>query len=210
MGANGAGKTTLLRLVLGLLKPDSGSVRLGGAGRQVRAGYLPQDARATRALNALQYVEYVAYLRGGSSDYRDDAIRAVERVGLAGETSGRTTSLSLGTFRRLGIAAAIVGDPDILLLDEPTASLDPVQRREMRALIGEIGNDRVTILATHLLEDAAALATRVVVLGGTRVVFQGSPEEMRRLSPTMEASIGQSLESALTKMIEEGRDSDGD
>jgi ABC-2 type transport system ATP-binding protein len=215
VGANGAGKTTLLRLIAGLLRPQSGEIGfLRGSGEEAVApaeihpreiGYLPQGARPTPLLTVRAYVEYVAHLRGEPrAEIADHVSAALERVDLLAREGERTSKLSGGLFRRLVLAAALVSDPPVLLLDEPTSALDPVRRVELRNLIRETKSDRTVVLATHLLEDVAQVADRVIVLSGNHIVFAGTPEEMAAVGGNqVEQAVGHSLEAAMIAMTEE-------
>ena len=142
LGANGAGKTTLMRMVCGVLRPTSGEVRYDGApvarmGDAYRAllGYLPQDFGYYPEFTALDFMEYMAALKGlGRRDARDRSLALLERVGLAGEERRRIRTFSGGMRQRLGIAQAVLNDPEVLVLDEPTAGLDPKERVRFRNL----------------------------------------------------------------------------
>ena len=143
LGANGAGKTTLMRMVCGVLRPTSGEVRYDGSpvtrmGDAYRAllGYLPQDFGYYPEFTALDFMEYMAALKGlGRRDARDRSLALLERVGLAGEERRRIRTFSGGMRQRLGIAQAVLNDPEVLVLDEPTAGLDPKERVRFRNLI---------------------------------------------------------------------------
>jgi ABC-2 type transport system ATP-binding protein len=210
VGANGAGKTTLIRILAGLLHPDMGSVTYSNGsegGGQIIAphiGYLPQGARPTSLLTARDYVEYIAYLRGArKASVANQVTQALAAVGLLDDQHARTSRLSGGMFRRVVLAAALVSDPPILLLDEPTSSLDPVQRVQLRELVQQTKRDRIVVMATHLLEDVAQVADQVLVLSGSRVVFAGTPTEMAATSGrAVSDALGQSLEAAMIAMIQ--------
>lgn len=184
LGVNGAGKTTLLRVVAGALKPRSGRVVVEAAGGDTAlrprdlprmVGYLPQSVLPVRGLTALQYVEYFAYLKGmARSEGRAAAASSLDRVGLSDEAGKATRSLSGGMLRRLGLASALLGEPPLLLLDEPMAGLDPEQRQLMRALIAEVAGEATVVLSTHLSEDVSELASSVCVLDRGRMRFSGS------------------------------------
>ena len=188
LGENGAGKTTLMRVLATLLKPDSGRLLVDGAplaGRghvadyRRRIGYMPQAIPVLKHLTVRQFLEYFAYLKGLG---RPDAARQVEacltQVDLQAKAGERTTALSGGMQRRMGLAVALLGDPQVLLLDEPTAGLDPVQRVEMRKLVQACSLERPVLLSTHLSEDVKALAERTLVLHTGRVIFDGSLDEL--------------------------------
>jgi ABC-2 type transport system ATP-binding protein len=175
LGPNGAGKTTLLRMLATVLPPDAGEIRLlgrdpGDADDRLairrRLGYLPQQPGFHRGFTAFEFVDNVAILKEMSDRHARHA--EVERVlaltGLSAVSGKRIGSLSGGTRRRVGLAQALLGEPRLLVLDEPTAGLDPEQRLRFRETVSRIGEDRTVLLSTHQTEDVAALCTRVVVI----------------------------------------------
>ncbi|MEV6446524.1 ABC transporter ATP-binding protein [Amycolatopsis sp. NPDC051716] len=186
LGPNGAGKTTLIRALATVLRPASGSLSLlgtpaaGSSGQRElrrRIGYLPQNFGYYKRFTVREFVEYLAWLKEMSKEDIPGAVqRAVERVGLADRANDRMKTLSGGMVRRVGIAQAIVNDPDILLLDEPTAGLDPAQRVRFRELVQELGRDSCVLISTHLVEDVATACTDVVLFAGGKLVFQGTPD----------------------------------
>jgi ABC-2 type transport system ATP-binding protein len=181
LGPNGAGKTTLIRTLATVVGPAKGELSLLG-GMELRelrrrVGYLPQEFRHYKRFTVREFVAYVAWLK----EMRDAPAavqRAIERVGLADRADERMKTLSGGMIRRVGIAQAIVNDPEILLLDEPTAGLDPAQRLKFRELLTEIGTDACVVVSTHLVEDVAAACTDVVLLSRGKLVFQGTPGQL--------------------------------
>lgn len=169
LGANGAGKTTLLRMVAGLVRPSSGKIYgtsfEGHARPRIKVGYLPQAPRPVRGLTVAQYLKYFAFLKGLTYSETHAALRTLIPVlGLEDERNLRTHRLSGGMLRRLGIGAAVIGDPDVILLDEPTAGLDPEQRIRMRELIATLRARVPVLVSTHLAEDAAHIADSLVIL----------------------------------------------
>ena len=188
LGPNGAGKTTLLRTLATVSRPDSGAVTLLGRDpadhrqrREIRRrlGYLPQTLSYYPAFTVDEFVEYFALLKEMPREQVPGAVaRAIDRVGLAGRARSRLRTLSGGMLRRAGIAQAIVNDPQLLLLDEPTAGLDPEQRVEFRALLREIGTKSTVVVSTHLVEDVGAACTQVALMLAGRVVFTGTPGEL--------------------------------
>lgn len=187
LGPNGAGKTTLLRTLATLIPATRGDVSIHGqqitTGRQARQarrgiGYLPQDFGYLPSFSVCDFVRYAAWLREvPDRDAHAHAVRAIESVGLTDRSGDRLKTLSGGMLRRAGIASAIVGEPGLVLLDEPTVGLDPAQRLDFRALIRGL-DSAVTVLSTHLVEDVVALCDRVVVLEQGRVVFTGTAEQL--------------------------------
>ncbi|MDR6978377.1 ABC-2 type transport system ATP-binding protein [Streptomyces sp. 3330] len=188
LGPNGAGKTTLIRTLATVLRPTEGTLTLlgesaGGLGAhralRRRIGYLPQEFGYYKRFTVREFVEYMAWLKEVPKAEIPAAVqRAVERVGLADRADERMKALSGGMVRRVGIAQAIVNDPTILLLDEPTVGLDPAQRLRFRALLQELGTDTCVVVSTHLVEDIAAACTSVVLFDEGRLVFQGPPDEL--------------------------------
>ncbi|AXX32164.1 ABC transporter ATP-binding protein [Actinosynnema pretiosum subsp. pretiosum] len=188
LGPNGAGKTTLIRTLATVLRPTSGELSvlgervdgLGGRrGLRRRLGYLPQDFGYYKRFTVREFVEYLAWLKEVPAAEIPGAVqRAVERVGLADRADDRMKTLSGGMVRRVGVAQAIVNDPAVLLLDEPTAGLDPAQRVRFRELVVELGRESCVLISTHLVEDVAAACTDVVLIANGSLVFQGTPAEV--------------------------------
>ena len=183
LGPNGAGKTTLIRTLATVLRPTSGTLTLlGGLDlRELRRriGYLPQEFGYYRRFTVREFVEYMAWLKEmPARDIPAAVQRSVERVGLADRADDRLKTLSGGMVRRAGIAQAIVNDPEVLLLDEPTAGLDPAQRMRFRELLVELGTDACVIVSTHLVEDVGTACSQVAVMDQGRIVFYGTPAEL--------------------------------
>jgi ABC-2 type transport system ATP-binding protein len=184
LGPNGAGKTTLLRVASTVLAPDSGQVVL--LGRDVNAldertevrrrlGYLPQELGFPRGFSAFGFVDYMAVLKEWDSKpaRHAEVRRVLAAVGLTDVATKRIRSLSGGMRRRLGMAQALLGSPELLVLDEPTTGLDPEQRASLRAILSDLGEQATVLVSTHQTEDVAALCDRVVVMDAGRVVFDG-------------------------------------
>ena len=189
LGPNGAGKTTLLRIAATVMRPDRGELRVldldprdadGRLAIRRRLGYLPQEPGFHRHFTAFEFVDYVAILKE-FTDRRtrhDEVRRVLTLVGLESVMHKRIRALSGGMRRRVAIAQALLGAPDLLLLDEPTAGLDPEQRLRFRELLGDHGSHSAVVLSTHQTDDVAALCQRVIVLLGGVVRFDGTPAEL--------------------------------
>ena len=189
LGPNGAGKTTLLRMMATVLAPDAGDLRLlgwnpGKADERLairrRLGYMPQEPGFHRNFTAFEFVDYVAILKEMvvRKVRHDEVRRVLGLVGLESVMGRKIKTLSGGMRRRVALAQSLLGDPDLLVLDEPTAGLDPEQRLRFREIVSERSADRTVILSTHQTEDVAALCPRVVVMDEGRVLFDGTPKEL--------------------------------
>ncbi|GAA2846413.1 ABC transporter ATP-binding protein [Actinoplanes cyaneus] len=188
LGPNGAGKTTLMRALATVLEPAGGKLTLLGESvdgradlRRVRRGlgYLPQQFGFYPRFTVREFVEYMAWLKEMPKSLVPGAVqRAIERVGLADRAGSRMKTLSGGMLRRAGIAQAIVNDPAILLLDEPTVGLDPEQRLDFRELLRDLGTDCCVLVSTHLVEDVVAACSDVVMMHEGRILYQGTPDDL--------------------------------
>ena len=190
LGPNGAGKSTTMKMVTGFLAPDGGTIRIGGvdiAANPVDVkrwiGYLPEGAplygeMTTRAF--LQFIAEIRGLRGAEARRRLDSV--IGQVSLASVLEMPIDTLSKGFKRRVGLAQAIVHDPHILILDEPTDGLDPNQKHEVRTLIRGMSAEKVIVLSTHILEEVDAVCTRATIIAGGRIVSDGTPEDLLRRS----------------------------
>lgn len=189
LGPNGAGKTTFMRILAGIVNPSGGSVRVAGhdlgteTGKQAvksMLGYLPQELGMYPELTAEQFVDYMAILKGlDDPQYRQRRVTQVlEMTGLHEAARRKIKTFSGGMKRRVGIAQALVNDPRLLIVDEPTAGLDPEERIRFRNLLVNLAADRVVLLSTHIVEDIAQTCRDVAVLARGRVLFRGSPTEL--------------------------------
>ncbi len=188
LGPNGAGKTSLLRMMATAIRPTSGTLRLLGGDpgsygprREIRRrlGYLPQNLGYYPGFTVAEFVEYFALLKEVPAARIPAAVAvAVERVELGGQTKTKLRALSGGMLRRAGIAQAIVNEPELLLLDEPTAGLDPGQRVAFRALLRDLGQHATVVVSTHLVEDIGAACTQVGLMDRGRTVFHGTPADL--------------------------------
>ncbi len=186
LGPNGAGKTTLMRIVTTLLRPTSGTVVVDevdvtkhpGWVRQ-HLGYIPQDFGFYRNLSAYAVLDYVATMKNVPARRRRHKVEtALEAVNLTEQTRRKVKGFSGGMKQRLGIAQALLGDPELLVVDEPTAGLDPEERIRFRNLLARLSRDRTVILSTHIVADIEASCTGVAVLNHGRVVYSGTPQAL--------------------------------
>jgi ABC-2 type transport system ATP-binding protein len=180
LGANGAGKTTTLKTVVGLLRPERGSVRLFGlppadARARARLGYLPENPHFYDYLTAREFMDFYARLFNLPAEVRAARTQMLlERVGLAGRSDLPLRKFSKGMVQRLGLAQALINDPDLVILDEPMSGLDPIGRREVRDLILDLRRNGKTVLfSSHILSDAELLVDRVAILREGRVTASG-------------------------------------
>lgn len=187
LGPNGAGKTTTMRMITCYMPPTSGQVQVNGLdveehSLEVRRkiGYLPEMAPVYHDMNVVDYLHYVSDLRNIGSDRRPKRIREiVDRCGLGSVLTKDVGQLSKGYRQRVGLAQAMIHDPEILVLDEPTAGLDPNQIAEIRMLIKEIGREKTVILSTHILSEVQATCSRIVIINQGRIVADDTPEGLQ-------------------------------
>ena len=186
LGANGAGKTTFMRLLCNIQNPTSGKVLLNGKnivglGEQYRnlLGYLPQNFGYYPDFTALDFLLYVATLKGlNERTARKKSKDLLEAVALSAESNHKIKTFSGGMKQRLGIAQAMLNDPRILILDEPTAGLDPKERVRFRNLISAFSKDRIVILSTHIVSDVEFIAEEIVMMKSGQIVHFGKPQEI--------------------------------
>lgn len=185
LGPNGAGKTTTLRILCGYMPPTSGQATVAGYDvfehsmtvRQ-QVGYLPENVPLYRDMTARNYLQYLAEIRG-LPDRRGRASAALARVNLLGRANSRIRTLSKGMRQRLGLAAALLHDPPVLILDEPTIGLDPIQVLELRELVRELGRERTVLFSTHILSEAEQICDQVVIIHQGQIIAQGAPADLR-------------------------------
>jgi ABC-2 type transport system ATP-binding protein len=193
LGPNGAGKTTLLRVLATVTSPDAGSIRLLGRdptraehrlATRRRLGYLPQEPGFPPGFTAFEFVDYVAILKEWTRrrTRHDEVRRVLNLMQLDRVAQEKIRKLSGGMRRRLGLAQALIGDPELLILDEPTASLDPEQRLRCREVISVLASDCTVVLATHHTEDVNAVCNQVVVLHHGQVRFDGSTRGLAEIA----------------------------
>jgi ABC-2 type transport system ATP-binding protein len=219
LGPNGAGKTSLLRMLATVIPPSSGTLRLLGRDpgsyglrREIRRrlGYLPQNLGYYPGFTVAEFVEYFALLKDMPPGRVPTAVAAaVERTGLGDKARAKLRTLSGGMLRRAGIAQAIVNEPELLLLDEPTAGLDPEQRVAFRALLRDLGERATVIVSTHLVEDVGAACTRVALMDGGKIVFYGTPAELAARADGTDAAGDAPLERGYSAVLAAARTGTG-
>ena len=186
LGPNGAGKSTLMKMLATLLEPTSGTFQFDGVdgvarpeGIRARLGYLPQDFGFYPSVSARSMLRYLAALKGVPLFARGKLVRhLLEQVNLADVARRKLGTFSGGMRQRFGIAQALLGAPDFLIVDEPTAGLDPQERVRFYNLLGELARKRVVLLSTHIVEDVRALCRRFAVIREGRIVYEGTPSEL--------------------------------
>ena len=190
LGPNGAGKSTTMKMLTCFLLPSAGSARVGGFDvednpREVREliGYLPENAPLYGEMTVKHFLEFVAEVRSIEAEKRSKAVeRVAELTSLGSVMSQRVETLSKGFKRRVGLAQALIHDPKILILDEPTDGLDPNQKHEVRQLISRMASDKCIILSTHILEEVDAVCNRVIIISKGKVVADDTPDGLRKRS----------------------------
>ena len=188
LGPNGSGKSTTMRMITGYYAPTSGRVSVGGhdvvdspleAKRLI--GYLPENATAYTDMTVRGFLDFAAELRGLSGGAKRKAVaRAVERCFLASVLHQSIDTLSKGYRHRTCLAQALIHEPEVLVLDEPTDGLDPNQKHEVRNLIKELGRSKAVVFSTHILEEVDASCTRAIIIDRGKIVAQGTPDELGR------------------------------
>lgn len=192
LGPNGAGKSTTMKMITGFLRPDAGTATVEGVDVTVdpvavkrRLGYLPESAPAYPEMTVGEFLGFIAEVRGfRAADARQARVdRAVQLTHLASVRGQTIETLSKGFKQRVGFAQALLHDPPVLVLDEPTDGLDPNQKNEVRALIKNMAAEKAVILSTHILEEVDAICTRVIILSQGRIVADETPAELRARMP---------------------------
>jgi len=190
LGPNGAGKSTTMKIVTGFLEASSGSVSVMGfdvsknpKAVQALIGYLPEGAPSYGDMTVRSFLEFIGRARG----YRGEALKqrvanVVNKVELGRVMDQSIETLSKGFRRRVGLAQAIIHDPKVLILDEPTDGLDPNQKHQVRELIRNLSKDKIVVISTHILEEVSAVCSRALILSAGKVVFDGTPDALARLS----------------------------
>ncbi len=191
LGPNGAGKSTTMKMITGFLSPDAGTILVGGddnaerpAEVKRRIGYLPEGAPLYGDMTPRAFLHFIAEIRGfAGADKRRRVQDVIDKVTLSTVLDKPIETLSKGFKRRVGLAQAILHDPEFLVLDEPTDGLDPNQKHEVRELIRGMARDKVIILSTHILEEVEAVCTRAIIIASGRIVSDDKPEDLIARSP---------------------------
>ena len=191
LGPNGAGKTTTMRMITGFLSPTKGSIKVcdNDVAKypleiKEKIGYVPEGAPLYGEMTVLNFLKFIADVRKIPKTKKDDAIdSAIKKLGLELVLFQQLETLSKGYKRRVGLSQAILHDPDVLILDEPTDGLDPNQKHEVRKLIKEMASTKAIIISTHILEEVDAVCTRAMIIAKGRMIIDKSPKELLVGSP---------------------------
>ncbi|MBI2800814.1 MAG: ABC transporter ATP-binding protein [Gammaproteobacteria bacterium] len=212
LGPNGAGKSTTMKMITGFLAPTSGAIKIGGRAltddpiaAKARIGYLPEGAPAYGEMTPAAFLDFIGDIRGLTAMQKAQRIREViAKIHLEGVLNQTIETLSKGYKRRVGLAQAILHDPEILIMDEPTDGLDPNQKHEVRSLIKEMAPNKAIVISTHILEEVDAVCTCTAIIAKGRLVFSGTPGELEARSRyhnavtlTVDTSHAQAIEEAL-------------
>jgi ABC-2 type transport system ATP-binding protein len=191
LGPNGAGKSTTMKMLTGFLPPTSGTARIAGHDVQARPieakrqlGYLPEGSPGYGDMTVAEFLSFIADIRGLSGIPRQERLRwVIDEIHLNDVLAQRIETLSKGFRRRVGLAQAILHDPPVLILDEPTDGLDPNQKHEVRSLIQGMAKDKLIIISTHILEEVEAVCTRAIIIASGRLLVDDTPEALLSRSP---------------------------
>ena len=190
LGPNGAGKSTTMKMLTGFLAPNGGEISIfdmtyaeQAKAIKQRIGYLPEGAPAYGDMTPLQFLNFIASIRGFSGAEKQQRVQEViMQVELQEVLDKPIDNLSKGFKRRVGLAQALIHDPQILILDEPTDGLDPNQKHQVRKLIKNLAKDKIVIISTHILEEVSAVCNRVMIIAKGKLLFNGTPDELNRQS----------------------------
>lgn len=190
LGPNGAGKSTTMKMITGFLAPSRGSISVSGFDistqtieAQKRIGYLPEGAPCYEDMNPLQFLSFIAEIRGFKAVEKEQRVaRVVKIMRLESVLAQKIETLSKGFKRRVGLAQALIHDPEVLILDEPTDGLDPNQKYQVRNMIRGLSQDKIVIISTHILEEVTAVCTRAVIIANGKIVSDCSPAELEAKS----------------------------
>ena len=216
LGPNGAGKSTTMKMITGFLEPTAGTVEILGTridqdpiGCKRRIGYLAEGAPAYGEMTPRQFLGFIAAVRGIPADARPARIGQIAgEIHLEGVLDQPIETLSKGYKRRVGLAQAVLHDPEVLILDEPTDGLDPNQKHEVRTLIAAMAKNKAIIVSTHILEEVDAVCTRAVIIAGGRLRFDGTPDELAARASYHNAVVLAVTESEADKVADRLRGAD--
>lgn len=220
LGPNGAGKSTTMKMLTGFLLPSSGTAKINGhdiqserQAAQAEIGYLPEGAPCYEEMTVYDFLRFIAEIRGfRGREIARSIDRVLERVSLHSVLNQRIETLSKGFKRRVGLAQALIHDPRVLILDEPTDGLDPNQKHQVREMIRSLSDEKIVIISTHILEEVSAVCSRAMIINKGEIVMDNSPEALAELAPEHEsislkvADLGpQELADALSQLPETDR-----
>ncbi len=190
LGPNGAGKTTTMRMITGFLLPDSGEIEVGGVDvlnypevAKRKVGYLPEDNPLYEDMTPYEYLQYGAVMRYVSQhEFKKRLKDVADKTGIGDVLTRPIGELSKGYRQRVGLAHALIHDPEVLILDEPTSGLDPSQIVAMRELIKELSKEKTVVLSTHIMQEAQHISDKIVIINKGKIVAEGSPEELEKMA----------------------------
>lgn len=189
LGPNGAGKSTLMRMLVSNIQPTSGRILIDGQPLTLcekelksKLGYLPQEFGMYEELTVYQFLDYMASLKEMTACRKAMIDPIIEKINLVDKRNSRIRTLSGGQKQRVGIGQALLGNPQLLILDEPTVGLDPEERMNARNLFAELARERIVILSTHIIEDIQSVCNRLIVIHQGDILFDGSPEELIKMA----------------------------
>nr|MBO2489521.1 multidrug ABC transporter ATP-binding protein [Gammaproteobacteria bacterium] len=192
LGPNGAGKSTTMKMITGFLAPTSGTIRVCGhdvahepLAAKACMGYLPEGAPSYSEMTVRAFLEFIADVRGLTGERRRSRLDdVISRLALAGVLEQVIETLSKGFRRRVGLAQALLHDPQVLILDEPTDGLDPNQKHEVRTLINAMSKDKIIVISTHILEEVDAVCNRAIIIAGGRILADDTPQALASRAPS--------------------------
>jgi ABC-2 type transport system ATP-binding protein len=192
LGPNGAGKSTTMKMITGFLSPTSGSIRVNGhdvatapLAAKACMGYLPEGAPCYGEMNVRGFLDFIADVRGLAGEHRRNRLDdVIGRLGLQGVLQQVIETLSKGYKRRVGLAQALLHDPPVLILDEPTDGLDPNQKYEVRTLINDMAKNKIIVISTHILEEVDAVCNRAIIIANGRILADDTPRDLAARSPS--------------------------
>ncbi|HEY6643434.1 MAG TPA: ATP-binding cassette domain-containing protein [Povalibacter sp.] len=192
LGPNGAGKSTTMKMITGFLAPTSGSIRVCGhdvesspIAAKTCMGYLPEGAPAYSEMTARSFLDFIANIRDLKGERRRSRLDdVIARLALGGVLDQAIETLSKGFKRRVGLAQALLHDPPVLILDEPTDGLDPNQKHEVRTLINAMAKDKIIVISTHILEEVDAVCNRAIIIANGRILADDTPQRLAATAPS--------------------------